>query len=226
MPKGRLPQGLPFGGKEGVCLTCYLTEEQPYLFLTELFARLFSFLCSLLHINFAVIEDKCKTQEAIRRAVINAQAERMLADYGNAVLRTAYSYLHNMADAEEILQDTLVQFLKTAPVLEGKEHEKAWLLRVACNLSKNRLKYNSIRKTDELMEELVAEERDDLSFVWEAVKSLPNQYRAVIHLFYHENYQTAQIAKILNMKESTVRSKLARGREKLKNVLKEAYDFG
>ncbi len=207
-------------------MTCYLTEEQPYLFLTELFARLFSFLCSLLHINFAVIEDKCKTQEAIRRAVINAQAERMLADYGNAVLRTAYSYLHNMADAEEILQDTLVQFLKTAPVLEGKEHEKAWLLRVACNLSKNRLKYNSIRKTDELMEELVAEERDDLSFVWEAVKSLPNQYRAVIHLFYHENYQTAQIAKILNMKESTVRSKLARGREKLKNVLKEAYDFG
>lgn len=207
-------------------MTCYLTEEQPYLFLTELFARLFSFLCSLLHINFAVIEDKCKTQEAIRRAVINAQAERMLADYGNAVLRTAYSYLHNMADAEEILQDTLVQFLKTAPVLESKEHEKAWLLRVACNLSKNRLKYNSIRQTDELMEELVAEERDDLSFVWEAVKSLPNQYRAVIHLFYHENYQTAQIAKILNMKESTVRSKLARGREKLKNVLKEAYDFG
>ena len=206
-------------------MTCYLIEEQPYLFLTELFARLLSFLCSLLHINFAVI-DNCETQKTISRAVINAQAERMLADYGNAVLRTAYSYLHNMADAEEILQDTLVQFLKTAPVLESKEHEKAWLLRVACNLSKNRLKYNSIRKTDELMEELVAEERDDLSFVWEAVKSLPNQYRAVIHLFYHENYQTAQIAKILNMKESTVRSNLARGREKLKNVLKEAYDFG
>ena len=124
------------------------------------------------------------------------------------------------------MQDTLVQFLKTAPALENREHEKAWLLRVACNLSKNRLKYNSIRQTDELMEELVAEERDDLSFVWEAVKSLPNQYGIVIHLFYHENYPTAQIAKILNMKETTVRSNLARGREKLKNVLKEAYDFG
>ncbi|MFR5601957.1 MAG: RNA polymerase sigma factor [Lachnospiraceae bacterium] len=64
----------------------------------------------------------------------------MLNDYGNAVLRTAYSYLHNMTDAEEILQDTLVQFLKTAPALESRAHEKAWLLRVACNLSKNRLK--------------------------------------------------------------------------------------
>lgn len=207
-------------------MNCYLTEERPYLFLNELFLRLFSFLCSLLHINLAVIGDNCETQETISRAVINAQAERMLNNYGNVILRTAYSYLHNMTDAEEILQDTLVQFLKTAPALESREHEKAWLLRVTCNLSKNRLKYNSIRQTDELMEELVAEERDDLSFVWEAVKSLPNQYRAVIHLFYHENYQTAQIARILNMKESTVRSNLARGREKLKNVLKEAYDFG
>lgn len=87
--------------------------------------RLFSFLCSLLHINVAVTEDKCEAQETTSRTLINAQAERMLDEYGNAVLRTAYSYLHNMTDAEEILQDTLVQFLKTAPVLESKEYEKA-----------------------------------------------------------------------------------------------------
>ena len=76
------------------------------------------------------------------------------------------------------------------------------------------------------MEELVSEERSDLSFVWDAVKALPEKFREVVHLFYFEGYQTAQIAKILNMKESTVRSNLARGREKLKAVLKEAYDFG
>lgn len=150
----------------------------------------------------------------------------MLSDYGNSVLRLAYSYLHNMADAEEVLQDTLIQFLKTAPTLATREHEKAWLLRVAANLSKNRIKYNTLRQTDELMEELTASERDDLSFVWEAVKALPKKYRGVIHLFYHEGYQTTQIAKILDMKETTVRSNLARGREKLKTVLKEAYDFG
>ena len=145
-------EDLPFGGKEGFCLDYYCTEERPYLFLTELFSHLFSFLCSLLHVNSAAAEEDCEERKTISRAAINAQAERMLADYGNAVLRTAYSYLHNMTDAEEILQDTLVQFLKTSPVLESREHEKAWLLRVACNLSKNRLKYNSIRQTDELME--------------------------------------------------------------------------
>lgn len=160
------------------------------------------------------------------RERINYQAERMLSEYGNAVLRLAYSYLHNTADAEEILQDTLVRFLRTAPTLNTKEHEKAWLLHVAANLSKNRIKYNAIRQTDELMDELVAENREDLSFVWEAVKALPDKYREVVHLFYHEGYQTVQIAQILGMKETTVRSNLSRGREKLKTVLKEADDFG
>lgn len=153
------------------------------------------------------------------------QAEMILTRFGDSILRYAYTYLHNMSDAEEVLQDTLVQFLKTAPEFESENHEKAWLLRVAANLSKNRIRYNKLRETDELNDELVAEEREDLSFVWEAVKSLPVKYREVIHLFYHEGYQTAQIAKVLGRNESTVRSDLRRGREKLKEVLKGEYDF-
>ncbi len=145
--------------------------------------------------------------------------------YGNSILRYAYSYLHNMSDAEEVLQDTLVQFLKTAPAFETRQHEKAWLLRVAGNLSKNRLAYNSVRRTDELKDELVAESREDLSFVWDAVKLLPENYRETIHLFYYEGYSAKQIARLLQKKETTVRSDLHRGREKLRAVLKEAYDF-
>ena len=157
---------------------------------------------------------------------VNTQAERLLDAYGNSILRLAYSYLHNMADAEEIVQDTLVQYLQEAPAFHDANHEKAWCLRVAGNLAKNRIKYNAIRNADELNEELIDEQREDLSFVWEAVKSLPVKYREVIHLFYHEGYTTAEIAGILQMKEATVRSNLSRGREQLKTVLKEAYDFG
>nr|WP_326126604.1 sigma-70 family RNA polymerase sigma factor [uncultured Oscillibacter sp.] len=162
---------------------------------------------------------------AADREAVNRQAERMLTDYGGSVLRLAYSYLHNLSDAEEVLQDTLIRFLRTAPALESAAHERAWLLRAAANLSKNRLRYNRVRRTDELNEELAAEEREDLSFVWEAVRDLPVKYREVIHLFYHEGYSTAQIAGILDRKEATVRSDLRRGREKLREVLKEAYDF-
>ena len=155
----------------------------------------------------------------------NAVAEHLLEDYGDAMLRMAYSYLHNMPDAEEVVQDVLIQYLKETPVFNGPMHEKAWCLRVAANLAKNRIKYNNVRMADELNDELVAEEREDLAFVWDAVKSLPDKYREVIHLFYHEGYSTAEIAKILDRNEATVRSHLARGREQLKTILKEAYDF-
>ncbi len=91
---------------------------------------------------------------------ISQQAAQILDTYGDTILRYAYSYLHNQSDTEEVLQDTLIQFLKTRPVFESDEHEKAWLLRVAGNLCKNRLKYNSLRQTDELREELIAEQRE------------------------------------------------------------------
>lgn len=173
-----------------------------------------------LHINTNV-----KNNNTIDRTYINQRAEIILTHYGNSILRLAYSYLHNMHDAEEILQETLIQYLKTSPILENEAHEKAWLFRVASNLSKNRISYNKIRSTDELNESLIAEEREDLSFVWEAVKELPVKYKEVIHLFYYEELSTAEIAKILQKKESTIRSHLMRGREKLKSILKEAYDF-
>lgn len=164
-----------------------------------------------------------------REAQAESRADRIAAEaldtYGNAILRCAYSYLHNMADAEEILQDTLLKMLTAAPDFESEAHKKAWLLRVAANLSKNRIEYNALRDCDELDDSLAAEGREDLSFVWEAVKALPTQYREVIHLHYYEGYSTEEIAKILGRNPSTVRSDLRRGREKLKSLLKEAYDF-
>lgn len=185
---------------------------------------LFSTVVHSLRAWFFAKQDKTANQ-GISHAVINQRAEEILNIYGNNILRYAYSYLHNMSDAEEVLQDTLVQFLKTMPLFETQQHEKAWLLRVAGNLSKNRLAYNSVRKTDELNDELIAENRNDLSFVWDAVKLLPENYREVIHLFYYEGYSTKEIAQLLQKKEATIRSDLHRGREKLKMVLKEAYDF-
>lgn len=200
----------------------HLAIQRPLLSFAHIIKNLCCFLAAAL---FSTDKNQIEEIKTIHQETVNQQAERMLTEYGNSILRLAYSYLHNMADAEEVLQDTLVQLLKTTPILTTKEHEKAWLLHVAANLSKNRLKYNTTRQTDELMEELIAENQDDLSFVWEAVKALPDKYREVIHLFYHEGYQTRQIAQILHMNESTVRSNLSRGREKLRSMLWEVYDF-
>ncbi len=158
---------------------------------------------------------------------IEDKAARLFDTYGNSILRLAYSYLHSKEEAEEILQDTLIQFLKAKPELESSSHEKAWLLHVAANLSKNRIEYNKLRNGEELNEEITTgdEDKSDTSFVWEAVNKLPDKYRDVVHLYYAEGYDTKEIAKILDRKESTVRSDLKRGREKLKEILGKEYDY-
>lgn len=163
-------------------------------------------------------------QERLERETVE-----IMDQLGNAILRLAYSYLHNMEDAEDILQETLIKFVTTKPVFENEKHRKAWLLTVAANLAKNRIEYNRVRSSEELNEEIAGaapeEEEDDLSYVWEAVKKLPDNQREVIHLFYQEGYKTAEIANILGRKEVTIRSDLKRARDKLKEILKEANDF-
>lgn len=163
--------------------------------------------------------------QKVDKIQINQQAERLLGEYGNSILRLAYSYLHQMSDAEDVLQDTIIQYIKNSPSFESTAHEKAWLMRVAINISKNKIAYKKKRETLELDENLFIKEEKDLKFVWDAVKNLPSKYSEVIHLFYHEGYTTAQIAAMLSKNEATVRSLLHRGREKLKVMLKEVYDF-
>lgn len=150
---------------------------------------------------------------------------RVLEAYGDAILRLAYSYLHSRTDAEDVLQDTLVQYLTRRPEFEGPAHEKAWLLRVAINLCKNQLSAPWKQRWEELDENQPCFDQEETG-VLEAVKGLPVKYREVIHLYYVEGYSTAEIAGLLGRGEGAVRVQLSRGRERLRRVLKEAYDFG
>lgn len=66
-----------------------------------------------------------ETAGAPSRMDANRVAEHLLDAWGNSILRLAYSYLHNRQDAEEVVQDTLVQYLKEAPAFRDAVHEKA-----------------------------------------------------------------------------------------------------
>lgn len=147
------------------------------------------------------------------------QIENALKKHGARVLHLAYSYLRRTADAEDILQDTMLIYLQKAPVFESEEHEKAWLLRVAANLCKNRLR-SPWSRMSEIPEDYPGEGIPEESLaLYESVNALPEKYREVIHLFYYEDFFTAQIAYILGKKESTVRSLLFRARALLREQL-------
>lgn len=153
-----------------------------------------------------------------------SEIEGALKRHGRQILHLAWSYLHSRDDAEDVLQDTLVQLMKTDPHFESEAHEKAWLLRVAINLCKNRLK-SPWRQHSQLPEDYPADGVPEESLaLLQAVSALPLKYREVIHLFYYEDATTAQIAQLLGKNESTVRSLLSRARDQLRVSLKGGTD--
>lgn len=193
------------------------------------FSRLFTFLekIGICCFGESFFTERTKRKAAERRisSEMRIRSEKILQLYGNSILRLAYSYFYNMSDAEDILQETLIRYMQAEIIFSDQIKEKAWLLKVAANLSKNRLRYNRNHATDELEETLKMENREDLSFVKESVQMLSKRQREVVHLFYYEDYSTKEISMILRRKESTVRSDLYRGRQKLKEILKGEYDF-
>ena len=63
--------------------------------------------------------------------------EKTVDTYSDVMLRCAYTYCGSKANAEDIVQEAFVKYLKKAPTFESEEHKKAWLLRVVINISKN-----------------------------------------------------------------------------------------
>lgn len=76
--------------------------------------------------------EKAKAVSITSKSAVKSDEEVASAfdKFGNSILRLAYSYLHNMDDSEDILQETLIRYMKNAPAFESDEHEKAWLLRL------------------------------------------------------------------------------------------------
>mgnify|MGYP000740767730 CR=1 FL=1 len=86
-------------------------------------------------------------QKAEEQVLFHSDPELVLQHYGNAILRTAYTYLRNRSDAEDVVQDTLVHLLVADPGFESPAHEKAWLLRVTINRCKSFFRSAWQRKT-------------------------------------------------------------------------------
>ena len=148
------------------------------------------------------------------------EMQRVVEEYSSSLLRAAYSLLKNREDSEGAVQETFLRYMEKAPVFTSREHEKAWLLRVAVNISKNHLSSAWFRKRTDLKEDIPALEQEEKE-VLESVLKLPAKYRTVIHLYYYEGYSLSEISQILRSPLSTVTTRLSRARKKLAILLKE-----
>lgn len=149
----------------------------------------------------------------------NQQIENAVITYSQSLLKIAYTYMKSTADAEDIVQDAFIQYLRSAPEFDNDDHEKAWLIRVTINLCKNSLKSSWRTKRADLDENLMSSLNEDEGFLLSEVLKLPEKFRTVIHLHYYEGYEIKEIAEIIGQNPSTVGVWLKRGRERLKKVL-------
>lgn len=147
-------------------------------------------------------------------------AEEAVAAYENMLYRAALSITGNRDDALDMVQETFIRWLTKRPEFESDEHEKAWLLRVVMNLSRNLMKSAAHRTSCELLDIYPAKDREEECLI-EDVMRLPEKIREVIYLYYYEEYDSREIAGILGENVSTVRTRMARGRNLLKKALKE-----
>lgn len=149
--------------------------------------------------------------------------EQAVEVYGSLVLRTAYSQVKNMEDAQDIAQDVFVNMLKKSPAFETAQHQKAWLIRCTINRSKSHFRSAWHRHRATLEESHAVPFEPQENEVSDAVLKLPMKYRQVIHLHYIEGYTTSEISQILGRRQNTVLSQMARGRAMLQKMLKGEF---
>ena len=139
--------------------------------------------------------------------------------YSDVIIRIAFQYTKNRADAEDIMQDVFISFIKQPP-FDNEQYLKAWLIRVAINKSKDYLRAAKRRNTLplDIFENTLTEKQ---KFVLDELEELSALDRIIIFLFYYERYTAKEIAKIMDKKEKAILMRLSRAREKLKHLLEE-----
>ena len=145
---------------------------------------------------------------------------RIVETYSSMLLRLACTRLDDPADAEVVVQEVFLKLLTARPSFRDSEHEKAWLIRTTLHRASD-LRRSAARRNVPLEEAAQAAAPQAGSELLTAVRALPEPYSAVIHLYYYEEYSIKEIAKLLGVPAPTVGTRLARGRERLRRLLKE-----
>lgn len=171
--------------------------------------------------------------------------------YHARVFSLAQNVLRNRADAEEIAQDTFVRAYRALPKFRGDSSLATWLYRIAMNLSRNRYWYFRRRRRHDavslehewgeekgtsfanfIAEETAGPRRDATqnefqALVEKCMSALDPNYREILSLRNGLDLPYEEIARLLDLKVGTVKSRIARARDTLRRLIaSEAPDFG
>ena len=146
--------------------------------------------------------------------------EAAMKNYGDTVLRAAASVTGNKPDAEDVFSDVFFALFKYRGEFNSEDHLKAWLIRVTLNKAKNvRGSYRATHSA-QLFDNIAAPEPPESAYdVPAAMQGLDPESRAAVYLHYYEGYRYAEVGAVLGMSEAGARTKVARARGLLRELL-------
>lgn len=151
--------------------------------------------------------------------------------YAKAMFNTCLRIVNNIAEAEDVLQESFAEAFRNLHNFEYRTSFGGWLKQICINRSINQVKKRKVNWIDidstdvhsSTDEPLIDE--NEIAFKVDAVKrsikALPDGYRTVLSLYLLEGYDHEEIAEILNVAESTTRTQYMRAKQKLLQLLKE-----
>ena len=157
---------------------------------------------------------------------------QLIHTYGDDLYRLAFLYTKDSQAAEEVVQDVFVKYYHTNQ-FEGRANIKTYLTRMTINRSYDYLRswkgrsnqlldFLSVTTQSTERAAIVEEER---LMITTAMLQLSVKYREVLMLYYYEDLQVKEIAQLVELSESTVKSRLQRARKQLKELLpKEQWE--
>lgn len=151
----------------------------------------------------------------------DARISAVYGRYGNMLYKMSYLLLCNRSDAEDAVQEAFVRYLKKPRGFASPEHEKAWFIHVARNVCRDRQRFRFRHYAAPLDAAEPYAATTENSDTLRELLSLPPKCKTPLYLFYYEGYSVKEIARMLDSRESTVKSWLLRGRRQLKIELEE-----
>lgn len=149
--------------------------------------------------------------------------EQAYRKYADMLYRIALTYMGSREDAEDAVHNAFVKFIEKAPSFSDDTQERAWIVRVTVNKCLDAKRRRKIREYTPLEDAEVRSEAADAdelpAALRDALDKLPGKLRIVTVLHYFEGFSVAETAAMTATKESAVKMRLSRARERLKDIL-------
>ncbi len=160
---------------------------------------------------------------------MTSEITRLIEQYGDDILRTAMVILKSKELAEDVYQETFLRVCRSFSNYRRESSEKTWITSIAVNVCRDYMRsswkkrvivtedfltYSSDSDTEELIEK-----RNERKELLDAIMKLPDKYRQIIHLYYYQEMDVKDIAKVLKIPGGTVKSRLFKARNLLYGLM-------